>query len=243
MRERLGPCLTVERLPTPVDPTGHRESLAQTTRLFLFRVAGGEKSEAPGGYKVRRRWRTTGAISVPAGTTKPGFRARPIAFSIAAVIFLPRRAKPSARIVSSRKLFLGSEQSVGLDPTDDFDKFVVRVVVDPVSVRRDRTRFCASVGRCGRNRYFRRGYDELTVIIVDRDHCLLVGGDGPGDLLFAVEEPVLTPDAVEAPSEPLEVLLPQAITVAGRRRGVVGRAVALDREHELGRAGVGCLAA
>ncbi len=59
------------------------------------------------------------------------------------------------------------------------------------------------------------------------------GRNRPLDRLFPPQEPIRGPDTVEAPAEGFELLLTQAVAVARRRGGVVGRAIAFDREDEL----------
>src|SRR6266508_4597597 len=61
---------------------------------------------------------------------------------------------------------------------------------------------------------------------------VLPGGQGLGDLTVGVGEPAGRPDAEERPAQALQVVLAEAVAVAGGGSGVVAGAVALDREHE-----------
>src|SRR5262245_15912475 len=61
---------------------------------------------------------------------------------------------------------------------------------------------------------------------------LLDGSEQARGLARRIRVPVGRPDAVERPAEVLEDLLAQAVAFAGRARERVGRAVALDAEHE-----------
>src|SRR5215210_6043149 len=65
---------------------------------------------------------------------------------------------------------------------------------------------------------------------------LLYRFDRAAHFPFRVPEPVGAPDAVDAPPQPLQHLLPQAVPVARRTRAVVGGAVALDAEQVAPRA-------
>ena len=51
------------------------------------------------------------------------------------------------------------------------------------------------------------------------------------ELRLAVAEPCGRPDTVEAPTFTLQHLLPKAVAVAGRVRGVIAGAIGLDSEH------------
>ncbi len=60
-------------------------------------------------------------------------------------------------------------------------------------------------------------------VVVGRDRLLRASD-------FVVE-PLAGPDPVKPPAVPFELLLAEPVPIAGALRGVVGRAVAFDREH------------
>ena len=159
-------------------------------------------------------------------------------------------------------LDLSAKPCVGFDPAHELNQFLLAVLVEralavtvllPAVARADmglgldvRTGSSGDRPGLGRRRLGgagvrsvgRRGpaRGSLSEIIGVLDG-LPVGRDDSADFSVAVSEPLGRPDAVEAPAESLELLLAEPVAVAGGWRGVVGGAVAFDRQDELARSG------
>jgi hypothetical protein len=114
---------------------------------------------------------------------------------------------------SRDQLLLGSEPPVRSEPTDELDQLTVRILVDRTSVANRRSRTSSRLTNRVGTLLVRR---EVVVARVGwpassirprLPQCLVVSGECSSHRALSMVEPFHWPDAVEAPPEPLEVIL------------------------------------